>query len=92
MRSTHLFILSGVLLVVSFALLFSNFHGSVTLSGAAPVSGASFDICGSSKGAWPMVALVVAITSVLLFIVAVVRAFAYETSAVQKDNVAQVHK
>ncbi len=84
MRSTYFFILSAVLLIIGFVALFSNFHGSVGLSGAVPVSSASFDICGSSKGAWPMMAIVLAITSVLVFIVAVVRAFAFERSAAVK--------
>jgi hypothetical protein len=88
MRSAYLFICSALLLVLGVAALFLRFHGSVSLSGAVPVSGASFDICGSAKGPWPMVAVVLAITSVLMFIVAVVRAFAYETSAAITEQAA----
>lgn len=79
-------------MVVGFVVLFSNFHGSVTLSGAVPVSGASLDICGSSKGAWPMIAVVLAITSVLMFVVAVVRAFAYESSPATDERAVELKK
>jgi hypothetical protein len=92
MASKYFFILSAVLLVLGFVALFSNFHGSASLSGAVPVSGASFDICGSSKGAWPMVAVVLAITSVLVFIVGVVRAFAYESTSSVGERAATAKK
>lgn len=92
MASKYFFVLSAVLLVLGFVALFSNFHGSVTMSGAVPVSGASFDICGSAKGALPMVAVVLAITSVLVFIVGVVRAFAYESAAAVGDRAATAKK
>lgn len=91
MKSKYLFVLSAVLLVLGVVALFSNFHGSASLSGAVPVSGASFDICGSSRGARPMIAVLLTITSVLIFIVAMVRAFVYESGAASKP-VAEVKK
>ena len=79
MKSKYLFVLAEVLLIAGLVLIFRNFHGSFTMTGAAPIAGSGLELSGSAHGATPFAGMVTVVLSVVAFLGAVIKAFVFES-------------
>lgn len=78
MKSKYLFVIAQALLVAGVVILFHDFHGSVTLTGSAPVAGSAFEISGATRGAWALGGIITLVLSIVTFVFAAIRAFVFE--------------
>ena len=73
MKTSRLYILSLVLLIVGSLCIWSVWHGTATLSTGIPVGVSSIQFCGSASGARVLIGFVVGIAGLIVYVVALVR-------------------
>ena len=73
MRSSRLFLTSGLLLVIGLTSLWSKWDGSAGINAGYPVSAWAVSFSGSVHG-WPaMIGVLVLLAGIVVFLVAIVR-------------------
>lgn len=76
MKAIRLLLVAAALLIAGLWSVFTNFNGHTNLSLGLPLSACTFDITGSAKGVWVVVALVLLLGAAVNFIAGLIAAIA----------------
>lgn len=76
MKAIRLLLVAAALLIAGVWSVFAKFNGNANLSLGLPLSACTFDITGSAKGVWVVVALLLLLGAAVNFIAGLISAIA----------------
>ena len=76
MKTIRLLLVAAALLIAGLWSVFAKFNGNTNLSLGMPLSACTFEVTGSAKGGWVMVALVLLLGAAVAFVGGLISAVA----------------